>query len=225
MSRVKFTQKDKIVLAKRNNYSYILSMSNFWENVEKHLKSQGRTYRYLAKQLGIAESGLSMMRKGKREVTLTRMQKIADILDVSLIELLGERAKKERLPKGEGDEDSPEVITIPVYSTMMRRDGTFPGEKIAEIQAINLGVDMYALRMKDDEMGDKIPLGSFAIVAPDIPVEDGDIVAATHGESYRIRYFARVGNNRILLSAKNAKPEVLGADVEVQRVKMVTNYV
>lgn len=62
---------------------------NFYENLKKARLNNGLSQAQLAELLGVAKSTYSMYESGKREPNIQTIRKIADILGVSVDELLG----------------------------------------------------------------------------------------------------------------------------------------
>lgn len=61
--------------------------------IKKILKQKGITQKDLAKMLGISKIGVNLIVNGKTNPSLDTLERIANILDVRVYELLGENDK------------------------------------------------------------------------------------------------------------------------------------
>lgn len=57
-------------------------------NIQKILSEQGKTQQYLAEQLGISKQVMSKITSGAKAINVAEIKKIADILNVSVDNLL-----------------------------------------------------------------------------------------------------------------------------------------
>jgi len=58
------------------------------ENLIKLRRDRGYTQKYMSQELGITQSMYSQLETGKEEITLTRLDKILEILNSDMVELI-----------------------------------------------------------------------------------------------------------------------------------------
>ena len=172
----------------------------FWKNVERLLKRRKKSKRWLAGELGITPSYLSILGSGKRQVRLDVMEQIAELLEVKLPVLM------------ETDLDENRML-LPVQPKGMQTVSSLTG-----------GSMIYALRVVDDSMGEVVKQGSHVIVDPDTPLEDGCLVAAATEQGYTIRFYSRIGN-KIVLTTSAGKTEVAEPGILIHRIVEINRRV
>lgn len=68
-------------------------MNSVLENIKRERKKKGYSQEYMAKKLNIAQNNYGKMERGLTQLTYEKIQKIADILEISSMKLLSESLK------------------------------------------------------------------------------------------------------------------------------------
>lgn len=64
-------------------------MKNIYENIKRVRKSKGLTQKDISEKLGITQPNYTNFENGKGEITISRLEKLAEIFNISVGELLG----------------------------------------------------------------------------------------------------------------------------------------
>lgn len=150
----------------------------------------------IARKLDVTPSTISNWESGKARPRLDKMSQLADLLNVTVSELMGEPgmeipppAESVRLPvavagrAGEFTEEPEpgEVVDVPV-SVM---------ERIAD-------PDAYIIRIRGNCMSRRFPDGSNAIASPRAEPRNGDAVVAEYNGELIVREFFRGASTLVL---------------------------
>ncbi len=197
----------------------------FWKNVEKLLKRRKKSKRWLAGELGITPSYLSVLSSGKRQVRLDVMEKIANVLEVKLPVLMEtDLDENKMLPHAETIAGSLDVKAVYVLGRMWRPSETLQPTGMKTVSSLTGGSMIYALRVVDDSMGEVVKQGSYVIVDPDTPLENGCLVAAETDQWYTIRFYSRVGN-KIVLTGSAGQTHIAEPGTLIHRIVEINRRV
>ncbi len=150
----------------------------------------------VAQKLGISQPAYNQIEKGKGNLTLTTIKRIAQVLGVELVEFF--------MPEGAILPTSQDMISLPVVSHVIPGTPLLVRENIERYipvpKDIVLSEEAFILKVKGDSMKDAgIWDGSYVVVKKQPTCDNGDIVAfLLNGENIGIRKFYKVGDKIIL---------------------------
>lgn len=171
----------------------------------------------LATLIGAGQSTIAGIETGARGASLKTLQKIANVLNVPLLELLGAEEKKKIEPH-----KRPDLLLLPVYS-----DVPASGFKGGDVEIIDYmptpksmitGIPEHSVawvKVSGDSMSPKVNPGDMILVANGgyVRVNNGDLVVAVYEGKRTLKRFYDKGNY-IVLQPENQNYEPIVIDKE-----------
>ncbi len=168
---------------------------------ERLLKERGLTVYQLSKVTGIAASTFSDWKSGRSTPKTDKLARIAQVLEVSLDELLGIPAGLTRAESSYRQQRQVPVIGVIRAGRPIVTEETLLGREFADVDDVE---DYFYLVVCGDSMKDcGIVEGAYVLFRKQQYAENGDIVAClVDGDSATIKRFHKQ-HHRILLSPEN----------------------
>lgn len=166
-------------------------------NLKQLRHERGYSQQKLAQKLNVSRSTVAMWETGSSEPSLQMIQRIADVLSVSVAELFGEPA----------DPSAHKGILIPVLGCVQ---AGLPNEAVEDVldyeeitpELASTG-EFFALRVRGDSMEPRMVEGDVVIVRKQDDAGSGDIVVAlVNGDEATIKRLKKRPEG-ILLIANN----------------------
>lgn len=166
-------------------------------NLKQLRHERGYSQQKLAQKLNVSRSTVAMWETGSSEPSLQMIQRIADVLSVSVAELFGEPA----------DPSAHKGILIPVLGCVQ---AGLPNEAVEDVldyeeitpELASTG-EFFALRVRGDSMEPRMVEGDVVIVRKQDDADSGDIVVAlVNGDEATIKRLKKRPEG-ILLIANN----------------------
>lgn len=169
----------------------------------------------LAKAINVSESAISLYENGKREPDSQTLLKIANFINVSIDELLGNELEKTSLPKG----------VFPIQKKKFRMLGEiacgkpiFADEDHETYISASASIDAdFCLTAKGDSMiGARIHDGDIVFIKEMDIVDNGQIAAVVIEDEVTLkRWYYDRANGELILSAENSayKPLVYRGEI------------
>lgn len=166
-------------------------------NLKQLRHERGYSQQKLAQKLNVSRSTVAMWETGSSEPSLQMIQRIADVLSVSVAELFGEPA----------DPSAHKGILIPVLGCVQ---AGLPNEAVEDVldyeeitpELASTG-EFFALRVRGDSMEPRMVEGDVVIVRKQDNADSGDIVVAlVNGDEATIKRLKKRPEG-ILLIANN----------------------
>lgn len=166
-------------------------------NLKQLRHERGYSQQKLAQKLNVSRSTVAMWETGSSEPSLQMIQRIADVLSVSVAELFGEPA----------DPSARKGILIPVLGCVQ---AGLPNEAVEDVldyeeitpELASTG-EFFALRVRGDSMEPRMVDGDVVIVRKQDDADSGDVVVAlVNGDEATIKRLKKRPEG-ILLIANN----------------------
>lgn len=166
-------------------------------NLKQLRHERGYSQQKLAQKLNVSRSTVAMWETGSSEPSLQMIQRIADVLSVSVAELFGEPA----------DPSAHKGILIPVLGCVQ---AGLPNEAVEDVldyeeitpELASTG-EFFALRVRGDSMEPRMVEGDVVIVRKQDDADSGDVVVAlVNGDEATIKRLKKRPEG-ILLIANN----------------------
>lgn len=166
-------------------------------NLKQLRHERGYSQQKLAQKLNVSRSTVAMWETGSSEPSLQMIQRIADVLSVSVAELFGEPA----------DPSAHKGILIPVLGCVQ---AGLPNEAVEDVldyeeitpELASTG-EFFALRVRGDSMEPRMVDGDVVIVRKQDDADSGDVVVAlVNGDEATIKRLKKRPEG-ILLIANN----------------------
>ena len=166
-------------------------------NLKQLRHERGYSQQKLAQKLNVSRSTVAMWETGSSEPSLQMIQRIADVLSVSVAELFGEPA----------DPSAHKGILIPVLGCVQ---AGLPNEAVEDVldyeeitpELASTG-EFFALRVRGDSMEPRMVEGDVVIVRKQDDADSGDVVVAlVNGDEVTIKRLKKRPEG-ILLIANN----------------------
>lgn len=197
----------------------------FYSLVKKRLDEKGKTFKWLAEQLGKDRAELSNKLRGRRILRVEEVIKICELLDI---------------PKGEGlllsgalPSEAYEIFDIFLPVPLLPGEipcGTpkevledymigytyLPRDILREAlgNAYESGLRLFAVRVTGNSMsGDSITDGARVVWSPDIEVQSGDIAVVNLGGALTVKRVFFYSDRVVLQSSNPSYPPIV-ADLE-----------
>lgn len=176
----------------------------FAKNVRQYRENLGISQIEFAKLLGVSSQSVSTWEVGSNSPRMKMLPKIAQILGVSVIDLMTDSSSRD------------ELTTIPIIGSVAA------GVPIEESQDIDGYAEVsgdtrntYALRVHGDSMYPEFHDGDTVIIKKQSSYKNGDIVVArVNGYEYTVKKYRR-NNNDVLLIPVNSDFEPMVYDESV----------
>jgi repressor LexA len=178
---------------------------NFADNLKKYRKAKGITKAELSRRIGVSDVTVGHWENGKISPRMGKVEMIAEILGVSVDDLLlgvEPNQYKNKLPKG--------AIPTTGRSDFVPLYGSIAAGMPLEMNPINEYIeipasiaeahpDAFLLRVSGDSMNKVIPSGAYALIEPCEEVQNGEIVAViVNGSDATLKRFYRLQNSIVL---------------------------
>lgn len=181
----------------------------------------------IARRLGVQRSSISDWKLGKAEPSINMIHKLAEALDVSPAELLGEKSPQYV--------DLSQWVTLPVIGKVpagvaLEAIEEYEGEIVVPPEDARPGY--FALKVSGDSMYPRVLSGDVVVVAPNQEPHNGQVVVTRvncQGE-VTLKEFQRDGDTILLVPENNAyqtkvfRPgsdlKIVGVVVSLQRRKV-----
>ena len=183
--------------------------------------------RKVNEKTGISYTLLNMIENGKRNVTPVLLRKLANLYDISYLDLY-EKAGYIDLIEDELmiDKSNDSVINIPIISTIKNPSDYLSKENwigtINVDKKLSNEEDIFALKVHEDSMFPLLLEEDILVVKKQNDFETGDIVVATINENETIIRKGKKGDNSILLQPLNPDYEPLVFTKEEMKFTTVT---
>lgn len=168
------------------------------DKLNQYMKDKGISRMQLAKETGIPYTTIvNFYERGTDNVKLSTLKKLADYMNCTLDELVGEETP--------GETDG--TVKIPIVGTISCGNGVIAFEDVEGLQEIPKewakGGTYFFLRAKGDSMiGARIHDGDLLLIRRQDTVEDGEIAAVlVNDEAFVKRVFFR--NGMLILHSEN----------------------
>jgi repressor LexA len=197
--------------SRKNVRSNVVNTITFAKNLKKFRNQRGLSKTELGKRVGVSDVMVGYWESGKNEPRMGKVEMIADVLDVSIDDLLFEdNTIKSKIPdnaipvKGNSWE-------VPLYGSIAA--GTplemIPVEEYVEIPetVADRYPDSFLLKVTGDSMNKVVPHGAYALIEPCEEVNNGEIAAVTvNGHDATLKRFYQL-QNTIALEPDSYNPE------------------
>lgn len=163
----------------------------FADNLQYHMKRLGISQDDIVRRLGYSSSTVSDWYNAKKYPRVTKMQELADFLDVSLQELRDERStwsKANIIPPG--FEPLPRTVRIPLVGSIACGEPITAEENIEDyVDAPAESHPDFALRCKGDSMIEAGIEDEDIVYIRKVPeVRNGEIAAVRIGDEATLKY-------------------------------------
>lgn len=169
----------------------------------------------IARRLGVHPTSISDWKSGKSEPSIDMIHKLAEALDVSPAELLGEKAPQYV--------DLSQWVTLPVIGKVpagvaLEAIEEYEGEIIVPPEDARPGY--FALRVSGDSMYPRVLSGDVVVVAPNLEPYNGQVVVTRvncQGE-VALKEFQRDGDTILLVPENKSYPTKVfrpGSDLKI----------
>lgn len=183
------------------------------DKLDRYMKEKNISRLQLAKESGVPYTTIvNFYEKGTKNVKLSTLKRLADYMNCTLDELVGEEPKNDKKTR------------LPVVGSISCGNGVIAYEDVSEYQTVPRdwvrGGEYFFLRAKGDSMaGARIYDGDLLLIRRQDVVENGQIAAVLVGEEAFVkRVFFK--NDLIILQSENNdyEPIVLNRNDENIRI-------
>lgn len=197
--------------------------------IKQQRKKKGLTQKELASILGLGGvTTVASWEQGLSNPPAKRIPAIADALDISVSELLGNNDAK---PKNLVDLADAKVISIPILGTIACGKPIFSEENYeGHLNKVYFGDpptgELFALTCQGDSMAPYILDGDKVIVRKQETVENGEIAAVLINNEATLKTVKYVGDKTLLIPKNDAyDPLVLAPDNQNQVLGKVVSII
>lgn len=147
---------------------------NFSENLRRYREIKGFTKAELARRIGVSDVTLGQWESGKISPRMGKIEKVAEVLEVSVDDLVFSEPTQHNLPSKQNN-------IRPLYGAIAAGkplEMTTVEETIEIPQMLaNMFPNAFLLKVKGDSMNKLIPDGAYALIDPCEEATNGDIYA------------------------------------------------
>ena len=192
--------------------------------IKEILKKKGIKQKWLSEKLNKSYNMLNSYVQNRRQPSLDVLFKIAQILDVSVTELLYDNKKKSKVISINSSE---ETIDIPLLGNVacgfpILADENVEARVPVSIKLIKKGFRYFLLRAKGDSMNNAgIDDGDLVLIRQQQQAENGDKVVALINDEATIKEYHHNGSLVVLKpksKSKKYQPIILSADFLIQGI-------
>lgn len=182
-------------------------------NLKQLRHERGYSQQKLAQKLNVSRSTVAMWETGSSEPSLQMIQRIADVLSVSVAELFGEPA----------DPSAHKGILIPVLGCVQ---AGLPNEAVEDVldyeeitpELASTG-EFFALRVRGDSMEPRMVEGDVVIVRKQDDAGSGDIVVAlVNGDEATIKRLKKRPEGILLIANNPAYEPMFFSNREIREL-------
>ncbi len=182
-------------------------------NLKQLRHERGYSQQKLAQKLNVSRSTVAMWETGSSEPSLQMIQRIADVLSVSVAELFGEPA----------DPSAHKGILIPVLGCVQ---AGLPNEAVEDVldyeeitpELASTG-EFFALRVRGDSMEPRMVEGDVVIVRKQDDADSGDIVVAlVNGDEATIKRLKKRPEGILLIANNPAYEPMFFSNREIREL-------
>lgn len=188
----------------------------FSNNLKVHRKRAGLTQVELANKLHVANGTVAMWETGKREPNFETIQKIAELFNVTVDDLIGSSREGIAPSKKKG-------VKIPVLGRVAAGIPITAIEEVLDYEEIEESLaktgDFYGLQIRGTSMEPKFSEGDVVIVRQQSDVESGEIaIVLVNGDDATCKRVVKHENGLSLISLNPSFPPKFFTDQEVEQL-------
>ncbi len=188
----------------------------FSNNLKVHRKRAGLTQVELANKLHVANGTVAMWETGKREPNFETIQKIAELFNVTVDDLIGSSREGIAPSKKKG-------VKIPVLGRVAAGIPITAIEEVLDYEEIEESLaktgDFYGLQIRGTSMEPKFSEGDVVIVRQQSDVESGEIaIVLVNGDDATCKCVVKHENGLSLISLNPSFPPKFFTDQEVEQL-------
>lgn len=182
-------------------------------NLKQLRHERGYSQQKLAQKLNVSRSTVAMWETGSSEPSLQMIQRIADVLSVSVAELFG----------GPADPSAHKGILIPVLGCVQ---AGLPNEAVEDVldyeeitpELASTG-EFFALRVRGDSMEPRMVEGDVVIVRKQDDADSGDVVVAlVNGDEATIKRLKKRPEGILLIANNPTYEPMFFSNREIQEL-------
>ncbi|WP_245590288.1 helix-turn-helix domain-containing protein [Cohnella panacarvi] len=183
----------------------------FSKNLRKFRSMKGLSKTELAKRVGVSDVMIGYWESGKNEPRMGKVEMIADVLGVSIDDLLFEETPS-------GNNLPPNAIPVKGKSWEVPLYGSIAAGVPLEMLRVEEYIEVpeaiaenhptaFLLKVNGDSMNKIVPNGAYALIDPSEEVNNGDVAAvAVNGQDATLKRFYQL-HNTIALEPDSYNPE------------------
>lgn len=188
----------------------------FSNNLKVQRKRAGLTQVELANKLHVANGTVAMWETGKREPNFETIQKIAELFNVTVDDLIGSSREGIAPSKKKG-------VKIPVLGRVAAGIPITAVEEVLDYEEIEESLaktgDFYGLQIRGTSMEPKFSEGDVVIVRQQNDVESGEIaIVLVNGDDATCKRVVKHENGLSLISLNPSFPPKFFTDQEVEQL-------
>lgn len=188
----------------------------FSNNLKVQRKRAGLTQVELANKLHVANGTVAMWETGKREPNFETIQKIAELFNVTVDDLIGSSREGIAPSKKKG-------VKIPVLGRVAAGIPITAIEEVLDYEEIEESLaktgDFYGLQIRGTSMEPKFSEGDVVIVRQQNDVESGEIaIVLVNGDDATCKRVVKHENGLSLISLNPSFPPKFFTDQEVEQL-------